>query len=191
MSYNNPNHNEVRENANCYERMKKHYCKSYHNLALSNFRYKYKRKATLDDVNEVFKIFVNEWYDYYIIKPKMKKLWYKSLLPMYRRIIPIKVDVYAAACRYVEYITPGSFVECPDRTDYWYDPLYKKKGYIEKSADGILKDTKLSPEQWIYKNKKVDEFVDWVYKNKKHLKKHHKGYTDFSHLAYNGVADDF
>lgn len=192
MSFNNPNHNEVREQATCYTRMKKHYCKSHHNLAKYKFLKVYKRKPTLDDVNTLFKLFVEDWYDYYIIKPAMDKLWYKALTPIYRKIIPTRVDVYNAACRYVEFITPGSFVECPDRTDYSYNPIYKKRGYTKLSCGDILENQRQGdPVRWIYKNKHSEAFITWVYKNKKHLAKHHKSYQDFSHLAYNGVTDDF
>lgn len=191
MSYKNPTAKEIIANSTCYRIMVPHFHKSYRNLAGSFFRKKYGRKATLDDSEELFRLYALEWYDYYIIKPKMDKLWYKKITPIYKKLVYTKRDVLYAAARFIE-TKYGSFVETPDRHSYWNKPLWNKRGYVSKNAGDILKEMNIkSSLRLIVKKNHTEEFIKWTIKNKKHLPYHTKDYRDYSHLAYSGVTDDF
>lgn len=193
MSYNNPNYNEILTVITTeYPEMKKHFCKSYLNLALGKFFKEYKRKANLDDAQVLFDLYQEEWLDYYIFKPQRDREIYNKLRPLYKELIHTKRNIYEAACRFIEYKL-GEFIETPDRTDYWLNKFNNKLGYYKDSCGDILEklNYKESPVLFVNDNYR-QEFINWVISNKKNIKQHYKNnYIDYSHLAYNGVTDDF
>ena len=188
MSYKNPNSREVIENSTSNRELTKHLDRT----ALSNARWKFytthKKKSTIEDSQAIFDLFVEEWTYHNKTKPALDKMWYKKATPIYKALIPFKIDVYAAACRYIEYIN-NSFVECPSYGKSFYNPIYGKVGYVKVCCSEIIGNE--DAVRYIIKNGHQEGFIKWAKKNKKHLNKHFKGYEDFSDLAYNGVTDDF
>lgn len=196
MSYNNPNVKEIISIIETdYPEMKDHLHKSYLNLAKYEFYRRHKRKATLDDAQELFNIYQEQWLDYYVFRIPRENQQYRMLAKtIYRPLIHTKRDLTKSARMFLQYKF-GKFVECPDRDNYWLDPFINKKGYY----DGLT--VKINPGHepmllFIVDNGLTEEFKEWVIKHKSILPKHRSVRSsscsiDFSHLAYNGVTDDF
>lgn len=119
---------------------------------------------------------------------------------LYRICVPFKVDCYTAGCRFMEIIY-SKFIETPDRIPiapykesdgHFFNKILQKTGYHEKSCACIMKDMGIKNHlKFILDNHKED-FIKFIHSKHKVLNKHFRiRYVDYSHLAYNGVSNDF
>lgn len=121
----------------------------------------------------------------------------QSYSPLYRICVPFKVDCYNALCRFIEFkysefiYTPDRIPKNPQFTEeqgYWYNSIIKKTGYFSKSCGHILNNQ--DPREVVLPM--IEEFKQFILNHHKVLKKYRKfEFKDYSHLAYNGVTDDF
>lgn len=134
-------------------------------------------------------------------KIKKDKITYNKVTNLYKICIPFKVDCYAASCRFMEYKF-STFIECPDRIPsnpkynekegYWYNRITDKTGYFEKSCADICKDMGINNHEEYIVDNLLKEFKIFITNKHKILDKYFKRtFADYSHLAYNGVTDDF
>ena len=162
MSYKNPNVNDVINNSIDLFDMSKYLHKSYLNIAKYKLRRKLGRKPNLDDAQQLFDIFVDDWRNYYKRKPLLEKLYKEKAKPIWEFGCKIHISVKDSTREFVRSINP----EFKDIYDYHYD-------------------------SWIIRNNKFEEYKDFCIKNKKKFPYRRETYVDYSHLAYNGVANDF
>jgi hypothetical protein len=161
--------------------MRKHLCKSYIQLANKEFKRKHDRWPDKQDSQELYDIYENQWRDYYVEKPLREKLNKEKGRQLWQHGIKYRVDVYYALCRFIE---------------LKYGTLIKGKygnQYYEKSCGELCKEMGIEfMESHIVDNGLTSEWKQFIDNNHTTLKKHHKReYVDYSHLAYNGVTDDF
>jgi len=134
------------------------------------------------------------------LKVIQDKLDYKKISVLYRICIPFKVDCYSACCRFIEWKF-CEFIPTPDRLPiapykeeqgYWYNHIMKTTGYFKESCGNWCKKTGTCNHQLYIVENLLDEFKQFIKKNYKVLDKYRKSkYVDYSHLAYNGVTNDF
>lgn len=114
----------------------------------------------------------------------------KRLSILYRYCIPYKVDCFNALCRFMEFKF-GRFIDTPDRHDYWFNPIVDKLGYFENSCGDICKEMQIKDHRVYILDNLKQEFFDYIDKYNMYLAKYRKSqWIDYSHLAYNNVADD-
>lgn len=178
MSHKNPTVAEIL--AITTGKIGKHFHKSYLNLAKMAFNSKHKHWPTLDNAQELRDIYEEQWYDYYVGKPQREKQNKIIGKPIWDYTKQFRRDTYNAMCRflefkYSEFKNNGSF-------DYPVD-----------SAGDIMKEKNIEfMETHIMENNLLDEYKQFVLERKTTLMAYFKPvYQDYSHLAYNGVTDDF
>jgi hypothetical protein len=177
MSYTNPNVSEIL--ACTTGIIGKHFAKSYLNLAKGKFRFRHKRNATRDDAQELRDIFEADWVDYYVYRPIREKENREKGKPIWEYGCKFKIDVYNSMCRFIEYKYAKDIVK------YGYSMKQCCADIMEEKGFKLM-------ETHIIDNDLLDEYKKFIKINRKTLKKHFgSGYSDFSHLAYNGVTDDF
>lgn len=163
MSQNNPNVNDIL--AVTTGKIGKYFHKSYLNLAKKEFHQKYGKKASLDDAQELRDMFEAQWVNYYS-KYEAERLNDKYGRQFYSFCVPIRVDVDRAVQLFLD---PDNIVEEQEQA-------------------------KLYPFTYIVEKGLFEAFKEYATLNKvllKHIYKRHDYYPDFSHLAYNGVTEDF
>lgn len=161
MSYKNPNVNEVLANSIDDFNMAKHLCKSYLNLSKGKFHREHKRKATLDDAQELFHNYVVDWKHWYITRPLLNQMHRKSGMPVWTFGVSIKIDVSHSTCEFVRV----------------HNPTFK----------GVFDYNYAS---WIIRNNLFTEYVKYAKSNRSKFPYRKTRYTDFSHMAYNNSSDD-
>lgn len=181
MSDKNPNVNDVLTNSIGITEMRNQLCKSYLNLAKGEFFRKYKRKATTEDSQVLYDLYEAQWRNSIIDKPLREKANREKGRGVWRIGIKYKIDVYHAMCRFVE---------------YKYSTLVTGKygnTYYDKSCADLLKEMNIEfMESHIVDNGLLKDWEAFVNERKEQLPKYRKArYVDYSHLAYNGVTDDF
>ena len=133
-------------------------------------------------------------------KAKQDKINYKRISKLYRICIPYKVDCYHACCRFIEYkfcefvLTPDRLPTVPYKEEqgYWYNHIMKTTGYFKGSCGDWCEKTGNHNHQLYILENLLYEFKQFIKENHKILNKYRKRkYIDYSHLAYNGVTDDF
>ena len=170
------------------------------NIGTIRFRLKLDRKLTPEDAEMVAKEYLKK-IEEDKTEAREKKRVYHLINPMYKHCIKYKVDCYSACCRFLEY-RYSNFIETPDRVPsnpkfkenegYYWNKFMKKTGYFQLSAADICKELDIKDMQLYIFNQHFKEFCDWVDEHKKVLNKHHRQrWVDYSHLAYNGVTEDF
>lgn len=170
----------------------KYFCKSYYNLARKDFILKHGRQPEIEDAQEVRDLFEEKWHDYYIGKPTREKLNREKCKEVWRHGIKYKVDVFAAMCRFIEY-KYSEFIEYkPPVYSSQLNKITDKHGYHTKSCGDLMKEKNIEfLDGHIIDNGLLNDWKEFIDKNHKVLNKHFKPtYTDYSALAYNGVADD-
>lgn len=161
--------------------MRKYLCRSYVQLANKEFKKQFGRWPENEDAQVLYDIYEAEWRDWYIDKPLREKKNREIGKPIWQYGIRYRIDVYAGLCRFIEYkygtLITGKYgnqyydKSCADICEEM-DIRYMETHIIEK---GLLNEWKAY----------VDNFHSTLPKYSK------RGYVDYSHLAYNGVADDF
>lgn len=191
MSIKNPT---VKEVLGCTTgQIGEHFCKSYLQLAKMEFRKKHRRCPTIADAQEVRDFYESQWVDYYIHKPAREKENRRKGRPIWEFGCYLRIDVYAVMCRFFEF-KYGEFIDCPDRSysDQWYDIALDKYGYYKNSCGDILKEKGIEfMETFIIDSGLLEEWKSFAQKVKSKYPYYKRTYQDFSHLAYNNVADDF
>lgn len=162
MSYNNPNVSEVINNSTCYRNMTKYLHKSYLNLARVKFITLYSRRPNIEDSEELMRLFGLQWYDYYINNPRREKLYREYTKELWAYGIALSVCVQSSTLEFVRQHNP-QFIGV---WHYHYDV-------------------------YILKNNMFEQYKQYIQLNRKKFHYRKRRYVDFSHLAYNGVADDF
>lgn len=192
MSYKNPNCAEILALVEDKKDMEKHFCKNYLQLAKREFSLSNGRKATLDDYQVLYDLYVNQWIDYYILKPQRVKENRELGRPIWQIGCKYGIDVYTCMCRFIE-VCFSKFVEKPEFSSTHYNIYFKKKGYIVTSCAEIMKQKGYEfPESLIIEEGLLDNWNKFVSENWETLPKYHKrAWVDYSSMAYNGVANDF
>jgi hypothetical protein len=162
MSYKNPNVTDVINNSTCYRTMTSYLGRNYLNLAKAQFGRTYERKACIEDSEDLMRIFALQWYDYYINNPKRERLYRAYSKPLWEYIKPLHVSVADSTREFVRQYNP----EFIGVWNYHYDV-------------------------YILKNNLFEEYKKYVNSNKKKFPYRRLKYVDYSHLAYNGVSNDF
>lgn len=181
MSEKHPNVNDVLRNSTGIEEMRKHLCRSYLNLAKQDFWRKNNRHAILTDAQELYDIYEAQWRDYYIDKPIREAENKKVGEPIWRYGKSLGIDVYDSMCRFLESTYPAYRFTVGGEM---YNAMTAARVCEEKGIEFM--------ETYIMNNDLLESYKKFVSDHRNTLKKYFKPtYTDYSHLAYNGVTDDF
>ena len=172
---------------------------------LSRVCYTLRKKGILSLTREEHSELIANEYLIILEQEKTKKIQdkidYKKVSNLYKICIPFKIDCYSASARFIEY-KYSEFIECPDRKPsnplykeedgYFYNHIMKKTGYFKKCCANLMKELNICNHQLHIVENHIEEFKKFIYDHNKVLKKHvRNNYIDYSHLAYNGVTDDF
>ena len=129
-----------------------------------------------------------------------KKAIYKKVTVLYHICIPYQRDCVSACINFLLQ-KHGTFVETPEREPvkpfkveegHYYHKVMKKTGYFKQSLADICREKGIENYQLYIVDNYLEEFHKFVKDNCKVLPRYYKPrYEDYSHLAYNNVADDF
>lgn len=162
MSFKHPSVGEVINNSSNNRDMVKYFCKDYLNLAKTAFHREHKRAATIEDSEELFQIFSAQWRYHYIEAPKREKQCIKISSPLWQFGCSLRISVKNSTREFVRTVNP-SFENV---FNYHYDA-------------------------WIMENGYFTQYMKFCKENKDKFPYRRERYIDFSHLAYNGVTDNF
>lgn len=110
---------------------------------------------------------------------------------IYKLLLHTKRDIYACGCRFLEY-KYSEFKPQDYKSSANFKVFNQKYGYYVNSAADIIKSKNIQNVLDFIALNHLKEFVALVKKYKNQLPKHHKStYINFSHLAFNGITDDF
>jgi len=159
--------------------MRKHLCKSYIRLAAVEFIKKRGHWPTKENAQEVYNIYESQWRDHYIDKPNRTERNRVVGRPIWQYGCSIKIDVYASMCRFMEFKYTVHITNQHGNT------------YPEKNCAKILEEMKIEfMEAHIMENGLFDQWKTFALSNRSKFHYHKGSYSDFGHLAYNGVTDD-
>lgn len=179
MSQKNPNYKEIL--ACTTGVIGRYFCKSYLNLAKMEFRKKHRRCPTIADAQEIRDIYENQWVDYYIHKPARERANREKGRPIWQYGCTLKIDVFEMMCRFMEFMFSD-----------FYPPNHVGKVYPKKSCGDIMKEKNIEfLETFIVDNNLLDDWKKFATVKRKEYPWYRRTYQDYSHLAYNGVTDDF
>jgi len=168
-----------------YPEMRRYFCKSYLSTANREFAKRHPNTpVSVEQSQAIYDIYEEQWSEYYVLRPQREKENKKKCEPLWNYGKSLHIDVYAACCRFIEHIY------CKEWQDHWDGNRYAKI-----SCGDIMKERNIEfQDGHIMDMGLLEDFKKWVKENKgtKLILAYHKPtYTDYSHLAYNGVTEDF
>lgn len=171
--------NYILQNTTGDPEMRKHLCKSYIRLAAVEFKKKHGRWPVKTDAQDVFDIYATQWRNHYIDRPAREARNRIVGNPIWQYGCSIKIDIFSSMCRFIE---------------FKYSRLITTQfnSYYEKSAGVLMEEMKIEfLETHIMENNLFEQWKTFAFGNRSNFPYRKPSYTDYSHLAYSGVTDDF
>lgn len=145
--------------------------RSCFNAIKGNFRHQKGYNPTLDDAEELLDLCIKDYYFRYVIEPERLRIEKQNFFILLKEVKQYNIDVKKSAIRF---LSPKDVFK-----DYFRSP---------PKTEGIPLNGCCT---YIVENNLIEEWKSFAVHNKQEFKYYRPTYQDFSHLAYNGVTDDF